>query len=162
MFPVFLSLSVTLFLFMTNRQHNQGCQGLSLMMKWRPTKNRFEQLNGMGYILSLLLSLSFLFPFYIISQYLLLSVCVWSEDALCVCLSNTELIEVIGGAHAEAGRWKKKSTALNLLSAQHPAKKSPPLSLPLSLSSYTTLYTLVNTHINRKAHMFNLWPNRSF
>lgn len=57
---------------------------------------------------------------------------------------------------------EKKSTALNLLSAQHPAKKSPPLSLPLSLSSYTTLYTLVNTHINRKAHMFNLWPNRSF
>lgn len=154
----FLSLSVTLFLFMTNRQHNQGCQGLSLMMKWRPTKNRFEQLNGMGYILSLLLSLSFLFPFYIISQYLLLSVCVWSEDALCVCLSNAELIEVIGGAHAEAGRWKKKCHSFEPSLCSAPCQKISPLSLPLSLSSCT----LVNTHINRKAHMFNLWPNRSF
>lgn len=44
-------------------------------------------------------------------------------------------------------------------------KNLPPLSAPLPLIiHYTTLYTLVNTHthINRKAHMFNLWPNRSF
>lgn len=64
-------------------------------------------------------------------------VCVCDLRTLCVCLSDAELIEVIGGAHAEAGRRQKKrahSFEPSLCSA-HCQKIS------LSLSSHTN-----NTH----------------
>lgn len=60
------------------------------------------------------------------------SVCVCDLRMLCVCLSDAELIEVIGGAHAEAGRWQKKK-ALNRLSAPYTAGKKKKKKLPLSV-----------------------------
>lgn len=51
---------------------------------------------------------------------------VYDLRTLCVYLSDRELIEVIGGAHAESrdtGK-KKNPTALSHLSAQHSAKKT--------------------------------------
>lgn len=60
-----------------------------------------------------------------------------------MCLSDAELIEVIGGAHAEAERWQKKK-ALNRLPAQHTAKKNLPPSLYTNDThscTHTTLYT---------------------
>lgn len=73
-------------------------------------------------------------------------VCVCDLRMLCVCLSDAELIEVIGGAHAEAERWQKKK-ALNRLPAQHTAKKNlPPL---------CTLMIHTHAHIQRCTHICN-------
>lgn len=79
---------------------------------------------------------------------------------LCVCLSDAELIEVIGGAHAEAGRVeekKKKSLQLWTFSLLSTLPKNPP---PSSYTNDTHSYT----HTKLYAHLicdqtdaFNPW-----
>jgi len=68
-----------------------------------------------------------------------------------VCLSEAELIEVTGDAHAQAGSQgkKKNPTALNLLYAQHTAKKK----ISALSSNTNNTHQLSHTHTNTKRQM---------
>ncbi len=75
-------------------------------------------------------------------------VCVCDLRMLCVCLSDAELIEVIGGAHAEAERWQKKAHSFEPSPCSAHCQKISPPSPSLSLSHHT-LITHTNTHTGR-------------
>lgn len=129
-----------------------GMSGFISNDEMEANKNRFEQLSGMVYILSLLAFTLFPLPFlYYISVFATVCMCVIWGCSVCMSIKR----------RANWGHWwctcwsremeKKNSTALNLLSAQHPAKKSPPSLCP-SPSHHTLHYThwLIHTHTHKQ------------
>lgn len=134
---VIFSLSVTPLLCWANGQEKQESQGLSLMKKQQSAQTclncKFKR-SSTNPITTAVPSVFAMYP-----SIATVCMCVWDLRMLCVCLSDAELIEVIGGAHAEAGRRHKKKKAHSFepsLCSAHCQKISP-----LSLSSYTN-----NTH----------------